>query len=325
MKKREVITTVAIVVLCIAVIALTAALVYTRNKAKKNLGFPGGFGGMGGQQNAVSVKTQVAEAVTLRDYVNTNGEIETQRSVDVFPSISGKVVDVKVSLGSAVKAGEVIAYIDPSQPGIEYAKSPVIAPITGTITKSTVKPGTQVNASTVIAVIGDVKNLQVSAKVPERYVAALKPGLKAEIVLEAYPEDIFMATVTKVSPVVDSASRTKTVILNFDRGDSRINAGMFAKVKLYTWDYSGYPAVPESCIVEKGNKKYIYIVNDDDTVHQSEVSTGNVVDNKIQLLSGVDEGETVVIEGMRVLSEGARIIDITKGNLSQKKQGKGEK
>ena len=65
----------------------------------------------------------------------------------------------------------------------------------------------------------------------------LKIGLKAEISLEAYPEQIFSATVVRVSPVLDAASRTKQVILNFDKKDSRVNAGMFAKVKLYTVDY----------------------------------------------------------------------------------------
>ncbi|MFA6938241.1 MAG: efflux RND transporter periplasmic adaptor subunit, partial [Treponema sp.] len=139
-------------------------------------------------------------------------------------------------------------------------------------------------------------------------------GLKANIVLEAYPDVVFTATVSSVSPVVDSSSRTKEVILNFDKQDDRINAGMFAKVTLYTLNYSNAVTVPEDCIIEKSNKKYVYVVKaDGETVSEREVTIGETVDNVIQLLTGVSDGETVVVEGMRVLTDGSKILDITNG------------
>ena len=314
--------TLIIVIVCVAVIAAVALMVIFKKPSGN--GMPGGFPPRGAQMtNTVSVKTQVCKIETLHDYVNTNGEIETQSSIEVFPSISGKVVEVDVSLGSNVSKGDVLAYVDPSVPGSEYAKSAVTAPISGTITQSPLKTGTQVSASSTFTVIGDVKNLQITASVPERYVASLKPGLKANITLEAYPDEIFSATVTRVSPVVDTTSRTKEVILNFDRYDSRINAGMFAKVKLYTLNYSGYPVIPSDCIVEKNNRKYVYTVNDDgESVSQVEITVGDSVDNVIQVKEGLKEGDTVVIEGMRVLSDGARILDITNGKVKKTEEEK---
>ncbi len=312
--KKGFITIVSCIVLVIVVIIGVAISTSKKNKAS----FGGaGFGGQQQQTSAVSVKTKVVKNTTLHDYVKTNGEIEAQSSIQVFPDIGGKIISVKATLGSNVKRGDVIAEIDPSSPGAQYAHSPVYAPIDGTITTSPLKPGATVYTSTAITTIGDVKNLQVTVNIPERYVAALKIGLKANIVLEAYPNDTFTAEVTKVSPVVDSTSRTKEVILNFEKPDNRINAGMFAKVVLYTSDYSGKVTVPENCIVEKNNKKYVYVVNQDKTtVNQREVTTGSTVDSEVQLLTGVSEGETVVVEGMRVLTEGSKINDITNGNKS---------
>ncbi len=310
-----------IIIICCAVLVVgtvIGVLISVSHKNKAGFGGPG----LGAQQqtSAVSVKTQVAEKTTLHDYVNTNGEIETQSSIQVFPDIGGKIVDVKVSLGSNVKRGDIIAEIDPSSPGAQYAHSPVYAPISGTITASPLKAGATVSTASSITTIGDVANLQVTANIPERYVAALKIGLKANIILEAYPDVVFTATVSRVSPVVDSSSRTKEVILNFDKNDYRINAGMFAKVTLYTSDYSGFVTVPEDCIVEKSNKKYVYVVNTDgSTVSEREVTTGETVDKQVQLLTGVSDGETVVVEGMRVLADGSMINDITNGNKSAEK------
>ena len=86
---------------------------------------------------------------------------------------------------------------------------------------------------------------------------------------------------------------------------------MFAKVKLYTDVYDGAVVIPSDAVIEKSNKKYIYIVNSDNTVSQREVSVGKTVDNVVQLLSGVNAGEKMVVEGMRVLGDGSAVKDIS--------------
>ena len=263
-------------------------------------------------QHVTPVRTVVANEVILQDYVMTSGDIQTQTSIEVFPSIGGTVVQMNVSLGSQVKKGEVIGYIDPSEPGSYYAKSPITCPISGSILTAPAKPGQKVQASSVITKIGDIENLQISAKIPERYVAELAVGQKAEIKLEAYPDVSFSASVVRISPVVDSATRTKEIILNFDKKDSRINAGMFAKVKLFTSAYKGTFAIGQDSIVSNSDKNYLFVVNDDDTVSKREVTLGKNVDGYYQILSGIEFGETVVTEGMLTLYEGAKVRDIGK-------------
>ena len=294
--------------LCVAVVLLY--VLFYRSNSKP--GFPGAKGPR--QTGPVSVRTQTAVPVTLHDYVITNGEIEAKSSVDVFPDRGGKVVSVEVSLGSYVKRGQVIAKIDPSVPGAQYEQSPVFAPISGTITASPLRIGTTVSASSVITTIGDVENLQITANVPERYVSDLKPGLMADIVLESYPGEIFKAYVTRVSPVVDKKSRTKEVIMSFTEKDPRVNAGMFAKVTLWTSDYEGKPAFPASAFIEKSGSTYLYKVDSEkETADRRKVVTGKSVDNMVQVLEGIAEGERVVVEGMRILSDGASVKDISLG------------
>lgn len=263
-------------------------------------------------QTVTPVRTVVANEVILQDYVMTSGDIQTQTSIEVFPSIGGTVVQMNVSLGSPVKKGEVIGYIDPSEPGSYYAKSPITCPISGSILTAPAKPGQKVQASSVITKIGDIENLQISAKIPERYVSELSVGQKAEIKLEAYPDVSFFASVVRISPVVDSTTRTKEIILNFDKKDSRINAGMFAKVKLFTSAYKGTFAIGQDSIVSNSDKNYLFVVNDDDTVSKREVTLGKNVDGYYQILSGIEFGETVVTEGMLTLYEGAKVRDIGK-------------
>ena len=308
-------------IIVIVLLAVTAAGVFLINlsskKKKEAAGGPGGFGGFGGgrgQQTATAVRTTVAKNQTITDFVLTNGEIETQKSIEVFPSIGGKVVDMKVSLGSPVKAGDVIAYIDPSEPGSYYAKSPVTAPIDGSIITSPVKIGQKVSMSSVITKIGDINNLQITAKVPERYVADIAIGQKAEITLQAYGEEKFMASVVRISPVVDPSTRTKEIILNFDKHYDKVNAGMFARVKLFTVDFGGYPVIQQDAFVENSDEYYLYIVKDDSTVTKRKVIRGKSVDGYNQVVDGLSAGEVVVLEGMLSLYEGAKVRDIS-GNV----------
>ena len=320
-KKTKSTVGVVIAIILITVVAIVAVYLF---KGKKKPAFPMA-GGMGRNVSSVtSVKTVIADYSVLHDYVVTNGEIETQKSIEVFPSIGGKVVEMKVSLGSPVKAGDVIAYIDPSEPGSYYAKSPVTAPIDGSIITSPVKTGQKVSMSSVITKIGDIDNLQVTAKIPERYIGDLHIGQKAEVSLKAYPEDVFYAKVVRISPVVDPASRTKEIILNFDKKYEKVNAGMFAKVKLFTLDYEGYPTIKQDAFVNNNDEYYLFVVKPDSKVEKRKVLRGKNVDGYYQVLEGVEPGEVVVVEGMLTLYEGAEVNDIS-GNVAPATPKKSEK
>lgn len=305
-------------IVTVAAVLLTVAAVVAINATKntENAGGPGKGGGRGrgGTGNTIfTVRSAEAVKKTLNDYVITNGEVESQSAVEVFPSMGGKVQQINVLLGSQVKKGDVIAKIDPSEPGTKYALSPVEAPISGSIVSTPLKVGTKVTTNSAVTMIGDIDNLQISASVPERYVSELKTGLKAEITVEAYPDVIFMATVSRVSPVVDAATRTKQVIMNFDKKDSRVNAGMFAKVKLYTSKYSGKLVVPSDAIITNDDDvSYLFVVNDDYTVSRRTVKTGKAIDGMIQVTDNLMAGERVVYEGMLSLSDGANVNDLAK-------------
>ncbi len=305
----------------LTVFAVVFANISARN-SKKSPAAGGKRGVKGGGTTVVSVKTMNLEETTLHGYISTNGEVESQNSVSVFPDMGGKVISTSVVLGSVVKKGDIIAYVDPSEPGANYRSSPVYAPISGSIISTPLKNGTKVTTSTAIASIGDISNLQVTANVPERYVAVLKTGLKANVSVEAYPGVVFEATVTRVSPVVDAASRTKEVVLHFDRSDSRVNAGMFAKVILFTEDYSGFVVMPSDALVQNGDDYFAYIVNDDDTVKKQKVELGKSVDGMIQITSGLKSGLKVVIQGQTTLADGSKILDITNGVQASPSSGK---
>lgn len=299
------------VIIAVCVIAtIIAILIINANKGKSNTQNPPGAG-RGGKAGALvtTVLSQKVELTTLNDYVATNGEVESQNAVEVFPNMAGKISKVYVILGEKVKKGQTLLKIDPSEPGSYYALSPVESPITGSIMSTPLKAGTKVTTGTAVTVVGDIENLQITVPVQERYVADLKLGLASLITLEAYPGAIFDAKVVRISPVVDAATRTKEVILHFESHDERVNAGMFAKVKLFTNEYKDCVAIPKDAIIDNGSESYVFLSNGGVALKRV-VTLGVTVDTLTQITSGVAEGDAVIVEGMLSLADGSNIKDI---------------
>ncbi len=282
------------------------------------------------QKTVYPVQTETVQKSDLQEYLQLNGNVKADNTISVFPDMSGKLVSVPVTLGTYVKKGQLIAEVDPSVPGSVYAKSPVYAPIEGYITSLPLTPGTTVSTSSEIARIGNIKTLQIESKIPEGKIGVLKNNLTAEISLEAYRNETFPAHIFRISPIVDESSRTKEVYFLFDTNDTRINAGMYVRIKLNTVLHKDIISVPADCIVTDNGKKYVYVVKEGAlteavagsdgenssqaaqqlTVERREITEGVTVDARTEILSGLGENEKIVVSGMQVLSDGAEVRNV---------------
>lgn len=287
-------------------------------------------GDAAGRKTVYPVQTETVQKSDLQEYLQLNGNVKADNTISVFPDMSGKLVSVPVTLGTYVKKGQLIAEVDPSVPGSVYAKSPVYAPIEGYITSLPLTPGTTVSTSSEIARIGNIKTLQIESKIPEGKIGVLKNNLTAEISLEAYKNETFPAHIFRISPIVDESSRTKEVYFLFDTNDSRINAGMYVRIKLNTVLHKDIISVPTDCIVTDNGKKYVYVVKEGSlanagantdsaadsqakaslTVEKREITEGVTVDARTEILSGLSENEKIVVSGMQVLSDGAEVRNV---------------
>jgi multidrug efflux pump subunit AcrA (membrane-fusion protein) len=267
-----------------------------------------------------AVRTEYAEIRDLKAYIDVNGNIVSAQQVAVVPDAAGKLVSVKVLLGSAVQKGALLGEVDPSRPGDSYSLSPIYAPVSGTVVSKPLSPGSTVSTNTTVLTLAATGLLEIEALIPEREVGQLRTGLSAEVSLEAFPGEIFTAEMVRLSPVLDPVSRTKPITLRFIREDPRINPGMFGRIKLKTRTYSQVIAIPEAGIIESRGNTLVYVVSPDSTptstlaadneaatVHMREISTGVRIDGEVEIQRGLTSGEAVVVQGQQFLTDGARV------------------
>jgi len=268
-----------------------------------------------------TVRAENAEIRTMEAYLEVNANIVSGHQIAVLPEANGRLVSMRVGLGSTVQRGALIAEVDPSRPGAEYSISAVYAPVSGTVISSPQPVGSTVSTGTVLMTIAANNSIEIEAMIPEREVGQLRTGLKAEIRLEAFPGEIFSAALTRVSPVVDPVSRTKKITLRFDRqtnglNDPRINTGMFARVKLNTRTYENVISIPQEALVEHRGKTVVYVLStgseDEPCVEMREVIAGVIIDREVEIKSGLKAGESVVVQGQQFLTDGALVRVIGK-------------
>lgn len=266
------------------------------------------------QETVFAVNTYVAAAENLDEYLEFGGDVVAASSVDVMPDTSGKIANIRVRVGDYVEKNQILAYVDPSRPGMTYESSPIRAPVAGTVTAFPVSVGSMVAPSVSIAKISNTKNLEINISVAERFVSRIAVGQPALLTFDSYSGEVFTAKVAEVNPVLDTTSRSMGVKLVLDPPDNRIKIGMYCRVKLITESKAGVVAIPREAIVNRSGQESVFVVNGN-TVENCPISVGITVDNMVEVVSGLTAGNEVVVSGQTLLDSGSKV------NVINRQQG----
>ena len=243
----------------------------------------------------------------LLDYFEINGDVITESKVDVYAEITGKLISLKVGIGDRINKDSVIGEVDPSRPGMKFSYSPIKSPIKGTVTSLHVYIGSTVSPGVPVATVSKMDSLRIQTFVAERFISKMKVGIDALIRFEAFPGERFLASVSELSPVVDPSSRTMEVKLDFKGMYDKVKAGMFAEVKIITEKKKNIVKIPADCLVKRYGGYFVFVIKDNEYVEKRAVTTGILIDNKLEITKGLDPGEEIVIRGQTLLEDNAKI------------------
>lgn len=264
------------------------------------------------EQPAVLVKVMNVEKGNIREVLSCVGDIKAQEEIIVYSKVSGKLIENTVSEGDIVKKNEVLALIDRDEVGFKFEKAPVVSPIDGIVGRIYLDKGTHIRASsdmssgTPVALVVDMDKMYVKINVIEKDIPKVKKGQKAEIMVDAYPDEIFTGEVDRISPVVDLASRTALAEIKLSNTDHRLKSGMFARVKVITSVHENALIVPIEAIVYQEGNANLFVV-EQNIARLREVKIGFKDAGGVEIASGLKEGEKVIIEGAYGLKNNTRV------------------
>ena len=181
----------------------------------------------------------------------------------------------------------------------------VRAPISGTVLqrKSTLGAAADPNGEALIE-LGDPNAMWVVADVFERDLSLVKVGAEVTVELATLPEPV-QGRVAAVGSTMNDGLRTAPVYISLADSAMALRSGMFARASIAS-DAAGAIGVPVSAVLIKdGRHSVVYVQKDEHTFAMREVSIGQPVDGRVQVLSGLVPGERVVTKGALLLDEAA--------------------
>jgi membrane fusion protein, copper/silver efflux system len=198
--------------------------------------------------------------------------------------------------------------------GKPHTRFSVYAPASGVLTELGVREGGQLMAGSSLMQIADLTLVWLIAEVPERDAARLKLGIDADVQLQSLPNELFKGKVSYLYPMLDANTRTLQVRIELPNKGGLLRPGMFANV-----DFSGQTrvalSVPTESIIATGLRKVV-IVKEAHGYRPVEVKTGQELDRRTEVLSGLAEGEQVVVSGQFLIDSEASLSGVL-AKLSQ--------
>ena len=142
--------------------------------------------------------------------------------------------------------------------------------------------------------------------IPEKEIGKIKPGQKAKIEVEAFPNKSFAGIVKMINPVIDPTSGTVKVTIEIQKADTGLLPGMFASVYVLTDLHENAITIPKKALILESEIDRIYIF-DNGEARLRDVSVGFSDGGRIEILAGVKSGETVITVGQEGLRDGAKV------------------
>lgn len=174
---------------------------------------------------------------------------------------------------------------------------PVLAPITGIVTDMMARDGMYVGKGTEMFTVADLSQVWVMVDVFEHQIAWLKPGLVADISVPAYPEKKWEGAVDYLYPDLDPKTRTLRARLVFPNPDLLLKPNMFAEVVIYGGPRKDVLKIPSEALIVTGERESVIMALGAGRFRPVDVTTGMQQGGEVEILSGVNEGDEIVVSG----------------------------
>lgn len=232
------------------------------------------------------------------------GTVRSQKQSLILAENSGVVTRLKKQLGYSVSKNEIIGYIENPDPVYQYKPMPIRSPIAGRITDMRFFEGSQVEKGTHIVTVTDPKSLVVEVQVPAKDIASLKIGGPGEFV------SVFKTPLKLIglSPTPDASSLTSLALFSFTDPKLTISSGLQGTVE-YVSSVKKMVLVPESNIIRKGPKNFLRKYVDGKVVFV-EVTTGERVEDHIEIVSGLNAGEEFISKTAKHIKDGDEVTKV---------------
>lgn len=187
----------------------------------------------------------------------------------------------------------------------------IIAPMDGVVNDIYAEAGSFVTPGTPVLEIVDITKLLLTVRINQNMLPDLKLGQKVNVTTDVYPNKIFEGKVATVNVKADASQKIEVGVSVVNSSDAPLLAGIYGHAEFLTDKKNESVMVltiPRDAIIGSVQSANVFVVKDDNTVALKTIVTGKIIDNNVEVVSGLNVGEQVVTAGQINLEDGKKVI-----------------
>ena len=198
-------------------------------------------------------------------------------------------VSGEFKLKEKVKKGDLI---------LDLESGNIIAPFSGVLGYTGLTEDIFVSDNIFIITLDDNSTIYSDIKIPESYAPFIKKGLPVEAKVSSYGDKIFKGKIDFISSRINADTRSLLSRISINNEDLELLSGSLLEITV-KFNLRDALSVPDTSIMMEGEKSYIYKVSDENITNKIQVDIGLRSDGKVEILSGLNEGDQIVAEGLK--------------------------
>ena len=207
-----------------------------------------------------------------------------------------------LNLKEFVKEGEIL---------IKLKSGNILAPFDGVLGYTGLTEDILVSNNIFIITLDDNSTIYSDIKIPENYSASIKKGLPVEIKISSYSNKTFQGEIDFVSSRIHADTRSLLSRIKVQNKNFELISGSLLEVSV-KFNLRNSLGIPDTSVMIEGDKSFVYKINDKNIVDKVEVSTGIRSNKNIEIITGLEEGDIIVAEGLKKVRPRGKIKPITK-------------
>lgn len=187
------------------------------------------------------------------------------------------------------------------------ANTRVVSPMSGVVSEAPVRRGDVVSPGSLLFTVIDPSSVRLTASVPSEHLASLEVGVPVAFQVRGYPDRTFTGHISRLAPAADPATRQLEIIVDIPNESGELVAGLFAEGRLASTTMDAL-VVPLAAIDTTGETSTVTRVVDG-VVERTQVQLGarDTVNERVQILEGLETGDIVLLRSARTLDPGTRV------------------
>ena len=207
-----------------------------------------------------------------------------------------------IKFNQKVKEGDIIAKLKTRN---------IIAPFDGVVGKRNFSNDIEILESSIVVNIEDASILYVDVDIPEIYAPYINEGLSTDIKFSGNNEKIYNGVIESTASRINTEKRSLAARVRLDNSNLELLPGALLEITI-KYNERNSLSIPDTSVILEGNKVYIYKVNKDNLTKKAEVKIGIRNGGYLEVTSGLNEGETIVAEGLKKVRPNGKIKPINR-------------